>query len=83
LWVLARFGQSNRLNRILALDIGTVTAMKQTLNGTDDVQPILLCPECKLEMHLIGAEPEKPGRDKFIFQCQKCRRLENRAVNIL
>jgi hypothetical protein len=57
--------------------------MNQTLNGTDDVPPIILCPDCKLEMHLIGAEPEKPGRDKFIFQCRKCGRREKRAVNTL
>jgi hypothetical protein len=42
--------------------------MNQTRNGTNSVQPILSCPECKLEMQWVGSEPDKPGRDQFIFE---------------
>jgi hypothetical protein len=59
-----------------------MVAMNRTLNGTDTVQPIMLCPKCKVEMHLVGVEPEQPGGDLFTFECRKFGHLETRAVNI-
>jgi hypothetical protein len=57
--------------------------MNNTLNGMDAVQPILLCQNCKVEMRLVGVEPEKHGRDLFTFECPKCSHLETRAVKTL
>jgi hypothetical protein len=43
-------------------------------------EPLLLCPHCKLEMRLLGIEPDKPGYDLFTFECTKCGRFEARSA---
>lgn len=45
------------------------------------IEPLILCPTCKVEMRLFGIEPQKPGRDVFTFICGSCGRLEVRGVS--
>ena len=44
------------------------------------VEPLILCPQCKVEMRLFGIEAENSTRDLFTFECDKCGRLEVRGV---
>ena len=44
------------------------------------IEPLLLCPDCKIEMRLFGIEPESPIRDLFSFECTSCGRIEARGV---
>ena len=44
------------------------------------VEPLILCPICKVETRLLGIEPEPDIRDLFTFQCDKCGGLEVRGV---
>jgi hypothetical protein len=44
------------------------------------VKPLILCPDCKVEMRLFGVEPETDIRDLYTFECDKCGRLEVRGV---
>jgi transposase len=32
---------------------------------------------------LVGSEPEKPGRNQFIFECRRCGHREKRDVSTL
>jgi hypothetical protein len=43
---------------------------------------LLMYPECKLEMRLMGIEPKEPSRDLFTFECTKCKRMEVRSVRL-
>jgi hypothetical protein len=56
-------------------------AMNHTLNGTDDVQPILICPRCKGEMQVHDVAPREPELHLVTFECLKCGHLETKAVN--
>ena len=44
------------------------------------VQPLIVCPICKLEMRLFGIEAENEVRDLFTFECSSCDALEVRGV---
>ena len=44
------------------------------------VEPLLLCPKCRVEMRLFGIEPESPVRDLYTFECPKCEGLVVRGV---
>jgi hypothetical protein len=44
------------------------------------VEPLLLCPNCKIEMRLFGCEQESAIRDVFSFECISCGRIEGRSV---
>jgi hypothetical protein len=44
------------------------------------IKSLILCPDCKVEMRLLGIEPETDIRDLYTFQCDKCARLEVRGV---
>jgi predicted nucleic acid-binding Zn ribbon protein len=44
------------------------------------VEPLIVCPQCKVEMRLFGIEAETPIRDLFTFECDKCGSLEVRGV---
>jgi hypothetical protein len=44
------------------------------------IEPLILCPDCKLEMRLFGIEAESPIRDLFSFECNMCGRIEARGV---
>ena len=46
-------------------------------------EPLLLCPRCKLEMRLLGIEPDESDYDLFTFECTKCGRIEVRRVPTL
>jgi hypothetical protein len=46
----------------------------------EPAKPLIVCPNCRLEMRLFGIEPESPKRDLFTFECSKCGRLEVRGV---
>ena len=36
---------------------------------TTVIQPLLVCPKCKLEMMLFGTEADSDIRDLYTFQC--------------
>lgn len=46
----------------------------------NNVQPLVACPTCKLEMRLFGIEPESDLRDLYTFECERCGALEVRGV---
>jgi hypothetical protein len=43
------------------------------------IEPLMLCPDCKVEMRLFGIEAESPIRDLFSFECTTCGRIEARG----
>jgi hypothetical protein len=45
-----------------------------------NIEPLIVRPECKLEMRLFGIEAESDVRDLFTFQCPACGQLEVRGV---
>jgi hypothetical protein len=46
------------------------------------IEPLLLCPFCKVEMRLFGIEAESDKRDLYTFECVACGGLEVRGVRI-
>ena len=47
--------------------------------------PLLPCPDCNVEMRLLGIEPDEDGRDfrdTYTFECTQCGRLEVRSVRL-
>ena len=50
------------------------------MSDTAMVEPLLLCPKCKIEMRLFGIEAESQTRDIFTFECPTCGGLEVRGV---
>jgi Zn-finger nucleic acid-binding protein len=48
---------------------------------TDPVaEPLLLCPNCRVEMRLFGVEAASRERDLYTFECPECGSLEVRGV---
>jgi hypothetical protein len=47
---------------------------------TPKIEPLILCPDCEVEMRLFGTESESPIRDLYSFECIKCGRIEARGV---
>ena len=45
-------------------------------------EALLLCPQCKLEMCLLGIEAESDNRDLYTFECISCGSLEVRGVQV-
>ncbi len=46
------------------------------------VKSLLTCPQCKLELRLLGIETENTSRDLYTFECSKCGSLEVRGVKV-
>jgi hypothetical protein len=46
------------------------------------VEPLLLCPKCKVEMCLFGVEAESDKRDLYTFECTTCGGLEVRGARL-
>jgi hypothetical protein len=46
------------------------------------VEPLLLCPKCKVEMSLLGVEAESDKRDLYTFECSACGGLEVRGARL-
>ena len=44
------------------------------------MEPLILCPDCRTEMHLFAIEPETEIRDIYTFRCDNCQRLEFRSL---
>jgi hypothetical protein len=44
------------------------------------IEPLLLCPQCNIEMCLFGIESESDKRDLYTFECVACGGLEVRGV---
>ena len=47
--------------------------------------PQLPCPDCNVEMRLLGIEPDDDDRDlrdTYTFECTRCGRLEVRSVRL-
>ena len=49
-------------------------------SDTSNVEPLMLCPDCKTDMLLFGSEQESACRDVFSFECAWCGRIEARGV---
>ena len=47
---------------------------------TIKIEPLLVCPDCNVEMRLFGSEQESAIRDLFSFECISCGRIEGRSV---
>jgi len=52
-------------------------------DSPNNVQSLIVCPTCKLEMRLLGTEPENDIRDLYTFQCAMCGKLEVRGVLVV
>ncbi len=50
------------------------------MSDTPKIEPLILCPNCKIEMRLFGIEPEGDVRDIYTFECHRCGRLEVKGV---
>ena len=50
------------------------------MEDTIVIEPLLVCPDCKIEMRLFGIEAESAIRDLFTFECITCGRIEARGV---
>jgi hypothetical protein len=46
---------------------GSRTVTEATMADTPEIEPLILCPDCKLEMRLFGTESESPIRDLYTF----------------
>jgi hypothetical protein len=46
------------------------------------VESLLLCPQCKIEMCLLGIEAESDKRDLYTFECTACGGLEVRGARL-
>jgi hypothetical protein len=44
------------------------------------IEPLILCPDCRVEMRLFGIESESSVRDLYTFECIRCGRIEARGV---
>ena len=44
------------------------------------IKPLLLCPNCNVEMCLFGIEADSAARDLYTFECGACGGLEVRGV---
>ncbi len=52
-------------------------------SGTEEkIKALLLCPRCNVEMSLLGIEVETNMRDLYTFECNVCRGLEVRGVQV-
>jgi len=45
-----------------------------------EIEPLILCPKCKVDMPLFGIETESSIRDLYSFECLRCGRIEARRV---
>jgi hypothetical protein len=50
------------------------------MSDTTKIEPLIRCPDCKVEMRLFGIEGESPVRDLYSFECTRCGRIEARGV---
>ncbi len=50
------------------------------MSDAPKIEPLILCPNCKIEMRLFGIEPESDVRDIYTFECHQCGRLEVKGV---
>ena len=50
------------------------------MSDAPQIEPLLLCPDCKVEMRLFGIESESSVRDVYSFECVRCGRIEARGV---
>ena len=56
--------------------------MPQSQLKTEELKTkaLLLCPNCNLEMRLLGSEPENGKRDLYTFECVRCSHIEVKGV---
>jgi len=43
---------------------------------------LIVCPNCKLEMRLVGVEAESATLDLYTFECERCGLIEVRGLRI-
>ncbi len=46
------------------------------------IKPLLLCPNCNVEMCLFGIEAESDAHDLYTFECSACSGLQVRRVRL-
>jgi ssDNA-binding Zn-finger/Zn-ribbon topoisomerase 1 len=51
---------------------GRILPMAQTLSWANTIRPVISCPECEIEMRLLGTEAENSRRLVFCFECPNC-----------
>ena len=71
--------QPRRFKKSQTLEERGSERAKRTSN-TINVEPLMLCPNCKIEMLLFGSEQESETRDVFSFECGSCSRIDERCV---
>ena len=57
-------------------------AMSDTPSKAPAVEPLLPCPNCNIEMCLLGIEWESAKRELYTFECIDCGALEVRGVQV-
>ena len=57
-------------------------AKSDTLSKAPPSEPLLLCPNCNVEMRLYGIEAESDARDLYTFECSTCDVIEVRGVRV-
>jgi hypothetical protein len=50
------------------------------MSNVSEFKPLILCPDCKVEMRLFGTEAENEVRDVYSFECIRCGRIDARGV---
>jgi hypothetical protein len=55
---------------------------KTDMASEESIKPLLLCPNCNVEMCLFGIEGESAFRDLYTFECSACDLLEVRGVQV-
>jgi hypothetical protein len=50
------------------------------MRDTPKIEPLIVCPDCKVELLLFGIESESLARDLYSFECPMCGRIEARGV---
>jgi hypothetical protein len=68
-----------------AVDRSVEMVADPVIGSMAPVPPLLMCPDCNVEMRLLGIEPDEDDRDLrdiYTFECTKCTRLEVRSVRL-
>ncbi len=55
---------------------------KTDTSSEELIKALLLCPNCNVEMCLVGIEAESDVRDLYTFECSACDVLEVRGIRV-
>ena len=62
------------------ISASVLLAYAVAMSETPEIEPLMFCPDCKLEMRLFGVEEESEVHDLYTFECSSCGKLEVRGV---